>query len=374
MNGGACSDGVDSFTCECTDGYGGSTCDCGPSQTVAADGSCATCADGKTSNSEHSACEDCPEGFAGTGGTCEQCGAGKKAFPLTQSTSCEDCVDAEAGTDGTCAPCEAGKHAADDHQSCVACEAGQYRSDGDVTGACGACDAGSQPNGGSTACDACPVGKAGDTGTCDACAPGKEGAPNYPTTCTDCGDGASSADGTACVVCPDGQTASPDHTECLVASQVGESGTCELTGATKCVVLTSVALTAAVPKAKTFGDDAANELADGFVVDSDNDFIAGLYAGPCDDGACGAEGDGGIVVAPVSSGSGFGKHDTAFTVEFAVDSTDDCQGLIDLFNTQLADPNSSLMTCSGGDVNPCWALDPDQTLDTHCIDATDSGR
>lgn len=178
---------------------------------------------------------------------------------------------------------------------------------------------------------------------------------------------------TACVACPDGQTASPDRTECLVASQVGESGTCELTGATTCVVLTSVALTDAVPSYKTFASDAAGELANGFVLDSDNDFIANLYAGPCDD-VCGGEGHGGIVVAPVSAGSGFGKHDTAFTVEFAVESADDCQGLIGMFTSQLADPHSDLVTCAGDKLLPCWTLDRNQTLATHCIDATESGR
>ena len=363
LNGGECTDGVNAFTCACADGYGGDTCQCGPSDTVS-DGQCTACPDGKTSNSDKTACEDCPEGTAGTGGTCEQCTAGTKAVPPTQSTSCEDCTGAEAGSDGTCTACDAGQHAAENHQSCVACDAGKYRSGDDTTGSCVACDAGSQPNGGFTGCVACPVGKAGDTGTCHACEAGKEGAPNHPVTCTDCGDGTSSPDGTACVVCPDGQTATPDHTECVVASQVGESGTCELTGATMCLVLDSVALTGAVPHAKHFSTNAQNELADGFL--SNNTFIAGLYPGPCDaNGNCD---HGGIVVAPV------GRDDQAFTAEIAVDSMDACQGLIDLFTSQLADPDSSLNTCSGGDLNPCWELDTAQTLDTHCIDATDGGR
>ena len=137
-----------------------------------------------------------------------------------------------------------------------------------------------------------------------------------------------------------------------------------------CLVLDSVALTGAVPDAKHFSTNAQNELADGFVLDSDNTFIAGLYPGPCETDRCDDpdRSDGGIVVAPV------GRDDQAFTAEIAVDSMDACQGLIDLFTSQLADPDSSLNTCSGGDLNPCWELDTAQTLDTHCIDATDGGR
>ena len=58
---------------------------------------------------------------------------------------------------------------------------------------------------------------------------------------------------------------------------------------------------------------------------------------------------------------------SSFTVEFALDSVDSCQGLIDLFTSQMADPDSALMTCGGGDLVPCWDIDPSQTLDTHCV-------
>eukprot|EP01043_Picozoa_sp_COSAG02_P019760 COSAG02_NODE_962_length_15608_cov_16.347692_2_plen_1076_part_00 len=367
LNGGECSDGVNEYTCACAEGYGGDNCQCGPSDIVS-DGECTPCADGKTSNSGKTACEDCAEGFAGTGGTCEQCAAGTKANPPTQSTSCEDCTEAEAGTDGTCAPCEAGKHATNDRTSCDLCGAGQYRSGDDTTGSCVQCPPGSHPNGGSTDCEACDLGKAGDTGTCDACVAGKEGAPNHATSCAECGDGLMS-DGTACIACPDGQAASEDHTECVVASQVGESGTCELTTAAMCLVLDSVALLTPV-NGKHWNDDAANELTNGFVFDSDDDYIADLFAGPCSADGCGDDGDGGIVVAPLAKGD-----NSEFTAEIAVDSMDACQGLIDLFTTQLADSTSSLMTCAGGDLDPCWELDPGQTLNAHCIDTTaDSGR
>jgi len=60
--------------------------------------------------------------------------------------------------------------------------------------------------------------------------------------------------------------------------------------------------------------------------------------------------------------------------KIAADSMDACHGLIDLFTAQLADSTSTLMSCAGGQLNPCWQIDPDQTLTTHCIDTTDSGR
>ena len=135
-----------------------------------------------------------------------------------------------------------------------------------------------------------------------------------------------------------------------------------------CLVLDSVALLTPVT-GKHWNDDAANELADGFVFDSDDTYIADLLAGPCTADGCGAEGDGGISVAALAKGD-----NSEFTVEIAVDSMDACQDLIDLFTTQLADSDSSLMSCAGADLDPCWELDPDQTLTTHCIDATDSGR
>ena len=348
LNGGACTDGDNAFTCACADGFTGATCE-------------NQCAAGTTPNGDKTLCEDCPARSAGTDGTCAQCPAGKKAVPATRSTSCDDCTGAEAGSDGTCAPCAAGRHANENHQSCTDCDAGQYRAAGDATSSCSACPAGTQPNGGRTECVACPPGQAGDTGICHACEPGKEGSPNHPTACFSCGDGTSSADGIACLLCPDGQSANPDHTDCVVASQVGESGSCELTNAAKCLVLDSVAVTTPV-SGRDWNNDAAEELANGFVYDSTDEYIANLLSGPCSADNCD---QGGIVVLPLGKGDA-----STFTAEIAVDSMEACQGLIDLFVAQMADPNSSLMSCSGGSLDPCWTIDPAQTLNTHCIDTT----
>jgi hypothetical protein len=120
---------------------------------------------------------------------------------------------------------------------------------------------------------------------------------------------------------------------------------------------------------KYWNDDAANELADGFVCDSDDDFIANLLSGPCSEDAWTGRpdcSDGGIVVDGAMAN---GDDHNSFTVEFALDSIDACQGLIDMFASQMADPTSALMACDGGDLDPCWDIDPSQTLDTHCIDA-----
>ena len=117
---------------------------------------------------------------------------------------------------------------------------------------------------------------------------------------------------------------------------------------------------------KHWNDDAANELADGFVAGSDNDFISGLYPGAVDETGCV---DCGIMVTPI------GKHDDglSFTAEIAVDTMDACQGLVDMFTAQMADPTSDLMSCSGGDLDPCWTIDPSQDLNTQCIDTSDGG-
>ena len=137
-----------------------------------------------------------------------------------------------------------------------------------------------------------------------------------------------------------------------------------------CLVLDSVALLTPVHGGHWNGR-AANELSEGFVYDMypDNVYIADLAPGPCSADGCGDDGDGGIVVAPLSKGD-----NSEFTAEIAVDSMDACQALIEMFNAQLADSTSSLMSCDGGGLSPCWELDPDQTVTTHCIDTADSGR
>ena len=98
----------------------------------------------------------------------------------------------------------------------------------------------------------------------------------------------------------------------------------------------------------------------------EQDGAAGSLATAQQDGDCGGAG---IVVAPLSEGD-----NSDFTAEIAVDSMDACQGLIELFTAQLANTTSTLMSCAGGDLHPCWDLDPDQTVTTHCIDTTDTGN
>lgn len=368
LNSGACTDGANSFTCACTDGYGGSTCQCDSTSTVAADDTCTVCADGKTSNDDKSACQDCPPKTGGLGGVCTACTAGQKAVPPTQSTGCVACASAEAGADGSCAACGAGQLAAADHASCTQCDAGKVRPASDTDGACNVCGSGRQPNGANSECVACPLGKAGDDGTCTTCAAGKEGAPTHASSCSDCGDGTASTDGSACVTCPDGQSASDDHTGCVVASQVGQSGTCDLTHAPMCLVLNSITMTTAAHGRK-WNAQAADELANGFVTDSDNVFIADLHSGPCTaDGSCEL---GGIVVTPIA------KTDDGltFTSEIAVDSMEACHALITLFTTELADPASKLM--AGSTPGPSFFnlhVNASQTPDLTCIDASAGGR
>ena len=190
-------------------------------------------------------------------------------------------------------------------------------------------------------------------GQCDA---GEEGALSHADRCTDCGDATYSSDGTGCVACPDNQAPNADKTACIDAATVGESGACDLTGATYCLVLRDLALTAPIhgKSAHTaYAAAAEDDLSAPFVYDCDgsvvptcdSDFVQGLISGD------------NIVIAPIAKGDV-----STVTLEMAVTDAAECAGLLALFTAELADPTSSLM---GGPMN----LDPTAAVDSHCIDA-----
>jgi hypothetical protein len=131
------------------------------------------------------------------------------------------------------------------------------------------------------------------------------------------------------------------------------------------LVLNTVTMTTAATS-KHRNDHAAAELANGFVTESDDDFIGGLLDGVGAETGCDV---GGSVVAPI----GTNDDGLSFTAEIAVDTMDACQDLADMFTTQMADPTSALMSCSGGALDPCWTIDPSQDLNTQCIDTSDGG-
>ena len=361
QNGGDCSQGADSYTCSCAAGFGGANCQCGATDKVDGD-SCSACGDGKQPNEDQSACQNCPERQAGTGGSCAQCDAGKSPATASAATECSDCAAGTAGTDGSCSACGAGKQPDDGRQNCVTCPAGMAS----TAGTCEACGAGTHPNGGHTECEACAAGKAGDDGACsETCTPGQEPSEDRDR-CVACGDGLYSADGAACLACPDGQAPAEDKGSCMAASAVGESGTCDLTGAAYCLVITDMQLSAPIPNGqkKGFPADAVEVFVYDVVTECD-----GTYDG-CDDPEIVDLADDEIGVAAIP------KHgdQTTFTVEFGLPTgVSQCDEVLALLNAEIADASSTLMTDTAVTEILTTLVTP-QDLNSRCIDTTAEGR
>ena len=150
----------------------------------------------------------------------------------------------------------------------------------------------------------------------------------------------------------------------MAASAVGESGTCDLTGATYCLVVTEVQLSAAI------GDKHAKSA---FVVDTEDSLLGTVEDGIVEDcdGSVTPDCDNvdiqdmdHLVVAPIP------KSDpgTSFTVEFGLTDVAQCDMLLALLNAELAAADSTLMTL----VSP--APTSPQDLSSTCIDTTVEGR
>ena len=188
--------------------------------------------------------QECPEGTAGTGGTCEPCPDGTQ--PNEAGTACEPCPDGQYSVNGVCIPCPAGQTPNADGDGCEPCPDGQYS----VNGVCMPCPAGQTPNANGDGCEPCPDGTIpnadhtqcvpctgatipNSTGT--ACEPCPDGTvPNAEhTQCVPCtGATIPNSAGTACEPCPDGTQPNADHTECVPCPEgtYGTGGVCEPCG------------------------------------------------------------------------------------------------------------------------------------------------
>lgn len=168
---------------------------------------CGPCPDGSQPVQNHTACEPCPRGMAGTGGTCSVCDPGQQ--PDSRHHICLNCTDTSQFSVTT------------------------HSSAGFV---CEACPAGRQPNSERTTCDACARAKYSNIGLCETCEAGYE--PNLDVAavnCTSCafaGDGMISANGLECTACQPGFEPSPDHTICVACDTRG--GYFFSTDGTKC--------------------------------------------------------------------------------------------------------------------------------------------
>ena len=116
-----------------------------------------TCPDGQSAHG--ATCQPCRVGFAGTGGRCARCAAGRQANYPT-STECTQCPEGlyRATTMSRCQPCISGYHADPDRKRCQPCDGESAGRDG----SCAACGEGEQPIHGHTECGPCPEGYATD--------------------------------------------------------------------------------------------------------------------------------------------------------------------------------------------------------------------
>ena len=155
-----------------------------------------------------------------------------------------------------------------------------------------------------------------------------------------------------------------DHVSCVdapapPAGQQPIVSTCTLTGADFCLMLTDVAFLTPLDEKtrRTFSDDVAFEFADGLVYDCDGSVVASCNSQYVQD----LVSDG--IVIPTPSADGL-----TFTVEFAVTSMDECNGLLELFMVELQDPTSTLRA-DATDTPVMANLDPSQIVESQCIGA-----
>jgi hypothetical protein len=158
---------------------------------------CIPCWDGSRPVPNHTACEPCPAGMAGRGGTCEVCEPGQQ--PDRPHHDCLDCSDSLHFGENT--------HSVQG----IVCEA---------------CPPGREPNAERTTCDVCPSGKYSNVGICERCNAGYEpnldlGAVNC-SSCAFAGRGMISSTGLECSSCLPGYEPSPDHTACVPCDDFGE--------------------------------------------------------------------------------------------------------------------------------------------------------
>ena len=164
---------------------GGSTAPLGAS-------SCATCAGGRVSSADLTACELCPVGSWAAPGSSE----------------------------GGCAPCPSGKYNdalyAGSAEDCTVCEEGKISREPGAS-YCAAVEAGSIPSANRTAALPCPAGTFSVTGAaaCTRCAEGTVAATPGASYCTAVEAGSEpSVDRTAALACPPG-TSSKDGIRCM---------------------------------------------------------------------------------------------------------------------------------------------------------------
>ena len=152
----------------------------------------------------------------------------------------------------------------------------------------------------------------------------------------------------------------------MAASAVGESGTCDLTGAAYCLVITDMQLSAPIPNGqkKGFPADAVEVFVYDVVTECD-----GTYDG-CDDPEIVDLADDEIGVAAIP------KHgdQTTFTVEFGLPTgVSQCDEVLALLNAEIADASSTLMTDTAVTEILTTLVTP-QDLNSRCIDTTAEGR
>ncbi len=225
-------------------GGSGTTCARCPQGTAGTDGTCQVCeAHSFTDGSGGQTCLECPAGWegqptlpgdagpvgclpcedgwaSGLGQACYQCPSGQG--PVPDQSSCDPCPEGSVGIAGVCRVCGVGEQPNAQQTACVPCAADTTAA-GNGTGQCTSCGPGLVPNAESSECRVCPAGEyenqALAPGLCLPCPPGQFSSQPGSATCESCQPGSvpnSTNGATGCTACTDAEGISNEfYVECL---------------------------------------------------------------------------------------------------------------------------------------------------------------
>lgn len=303
--------------------------------------SCTACSAGTTSNTNHTACINCPGGYSCAGG----------ADPVP----CSDGYYARGGNT-TCAPCPVGRYSQSGMTTCwdsdpgyyvgstgqaveTPCAEGHYQPNSSTT-ACVACDAGKYaPDPAATSCLTCGAGSfvtaAGSDSLCVACGAGYyNNATTGVTSCTICAAGtyANQAGTVNCSPCPIGYyvgtTGARSCTPCPAGTYQATTGATSCTNVPATKVSGGIGATAALSCLAGQYPDASRQFCQqadvGFFVAADGSAAqapcpAGTYSSNPGAAAC--------VSCPVGTYSGMGGSSSCTTCpvgHFALTGASSC--------------------------------------------------
>ena len=192
---------------------------------------CIACNSGTRPSSDWMSCDECNEGYAGSGGTCDACPAGT----YTNTRGNRTCTPCSAGKvapgqgSQSCQPCAVYQITNQEKTECINLDEGHVKNSDKMSSR--ACSSGYGPNIDYDACPPCPAGYAGIDGICRLC----EGNTTPNLSRTECVSKICELDThyfddsfKACRACPSGEEPKADDTGCdkCLPGTAGVNGSC----------------------------------------------------------------------------------------------------------------------------------------------------